>query len=284
MAHTSNLTSADFADAIEEFRTTQSFGSPAIFVGIVLLLTQRDRRFLAYKRLGQGFAQRESYVLGKEFAKYRITTTVTKLAPNAKQHLVQHGQPATDADAKSLEWLLDSYTDDTERDIAGKAEHAASVFLKLLANAQKQKSKQLEFAFASRRESNLAVIASELTASGIAFNLVTANNKGMSTPELRVAIHKGIRANKLSDEWELSLTSGTMGGADYVTLRFEHAGDLDSVNLKVETVVDRGIGDKATLSVNRRIVETFRVRSESLNDGMAFALPKLFAEIKKLDK
>lgn len=288
MAHTSNLTSADFANVLEEFRSTQSFGSPATFVGIVLLLTQRDRRFLAYKRLGQGFAQRESHVLAKEFAKYQITTTVTKLAPKAKQHLTQHSQPATDADAKSLDWLLDEYESDTKRDITGKAEHAAPKFLELLQAEQAKKSKQLKLAIArmQRRGSNLAVIASELAGSGITFNLVTAavEDKAMSTPELRVAIHKGIRANSVSDEWELSLTSGKMGGEDYVTLFFMHAGERDSVNLKVESVTDKGIGDKATLSVNRKIVETVRARMPSLNDGVAYMLPKLFAEIKKLGK
>ena len=167
MAHISNLTTTDFREVVEDFRSTRNWGSPGIFAGIVLWLTQRDRRFLPVKAIAYNWALSEP-AFKKELKTYEIlTTTHDRIG-------TPHTLNATSLDPKSLEWLLECYENEAEdkRGIRARANKVAPTLLKEIENMRKAKTNQLEMALSSIEGTALGACAEELTAAGIGFKVV----------------------------------------------------------------------------------------------------------------
>ena len=175
MAHISNLTTTDFREVVDGFRNTRNWGSPGIFAGIVLWLTQRDRRFLPVKAIAYNWALSEP-AFKKELKTYEIlTTTHDRIG-------TPHTLNATSLDPKSIEWLLECYENEAEdkRGIRARANKAAPTLLKEIENMRKAKTNQLEMALSSIEGTALGACAEELTAAGIGFKVVlsgTSNEK-----------------------------------------------------------------------------------------------------------
>lgn len=167
MAHISNLTTTDFREVVEDFRSTRNWGSPGIFAGIVLWLTQRDRRFLPVKAIAYNWALSEP-AFKKELKTYEIlTTTHDRIG-------TPHTLNATSLDPKSIEWLLECYENEAEdkRGIRARANKVAPTLLKEIENMRKAKTNQLEMALSSLDGTALGACAEELTAAGIGFKVV----------------------------------------------------------------------------------------------------------------
>lgn len=172
MSHISNLTVTEFRDIVDDFRSKKNWGSPEISAGIILWLTQRDRRFLPVKAIAYSWALSEP-AFKKELKTYGVLTTVHDRIGTP------HTLDATALDPKSLEWLLECYENVAEdkRDIRLRANRAAPTLLKEIEDMRKSKTQQLEMALSSIEGTSLEACAEELTASGVGFRIVLGAGK-----------------------------------------------------------------------------------------------------------
>ena len=177
MAHISNLTTTEFRELVDDFSSSRNWGSPGIFAGIVLWLTQRDRRFLPVKAIAYNWALSEPS-FKKELKTYEIlTTTHDRIG-------TPHTLDATSLDPKSLEWLLECYENEAEdkRGIRARANKAAPALLKEIEHMRKSKTNQLEMALSRIDGTALGACAEELTATGIGFRIVLGTAKKPECP------------------------------------------------------------------------------------------------------